>query len=240
MTSEQNTTNWSLKDVIFVLGGFFAINALFLLFVEVDEIQNAFNLPVFENKTLNGVVLYVFSALAFLAPLYLFAVRGRKITFGNFGIKKLSISDAIKTVLTGYGLLLLLTVVVALIMHFIGEIPGIGSQKSILPIFGEGRIATIVMAVIAVGVAPIVEEIFFRGFLLRSLMGRFSFFTSTVVTSAIFAFVHFQFESILGIFILSLIINYLYKINRGSTTATIVFHMVNNAVALIVLFTLTA
>lgn len=223
------------KKTIKVLLGFFGINALLLLLAEIHAKKNTFDFLITENQTFNGVLLYIGSALTFLIPLYFFTIRGKKRKLSDFGIKPITAWQAVKTVLTGYGLLFLLTLIIALTTYFGIDIPGIGVQESILPVFGEGRVALITAAIIAIAIAPVVEEIFFRGFLLNSLMGKFSFFTSTIITSAIFALVHFQFESILGIFTLSLIINYLYKINGNSTSATIIFHMVNNAVAMIIL-----
>lgn len=242
MTAHKKTTaqnkhmiTWSPKDTSKVLAGFFGINGVLLLLAGIHAKKNTFDFLITENQTFNGILLYIASALTFLLPLYFFAVKGKKVRLSDFGIKPITLLQAIKTVLIGYGLLFLLTIIIAVITYYIGDIPGIGVQESILPVFGEGRIALITASIIAVAIAPAVEEIFFRGFLLGSLMSKFSFFTSSIITSTIFALAHFQFESILGIFILSLIINHLYKINGNSTSATIIFHMVNNTVAIVVL-----
>lgn len=223
------------KKTIKVLLGFFGINALLLILAGIHAKNNTFDFLITENQTFNGVLLYIGSALTFLLPLYFFAIKGKKVRLSDFGIKPMTLTQAIKTVLIGYGLLFLFTIIIAAITYYIGEIPGISPQESILPVFGEGQVALITASIIAVAIAPVVEEIFFRGFLLGSLMSKFSFFTSSIITSAIFALAHFQFESILGIFILSLIINHLYKINGNSTSATIIFHMVNNTVAMMIL-----
>lgn len=223
------------KKTIKVLLCFFGINALLLILAGIHAKNNTFDFLITENQTFNGVLLYIGSALTFLLPLYFFAIKGKKVRLSDFGIKPITLTQAIKTVLIGYGLLFLFTIIIAAITYYIGEIPGISPQESILPVFGEGRVALITASIIAVAIAPAVEEIFFRGFLLSSLMSKFPFFTSSIITSAIFALAHFQFESILGIFILSLIINHLYKINGNSTSATIIFHMVNNTVAMMIL-----
>ena len=231
-------TIWSLKDTIKVLLGFFGINAILFALWNLHVKYGVFNFFITTNQILNGVLLYILSVVTFLIPLYFFAIRRKKAKLSDFGIVKITLWQGVRTVLLGYGILILLTSIIALITLYFGDIPGIGPQRSVLPIFGEGTFAVTIAAIIAIGIAPTVEEIFFRGFLLNSFMSEFSFFTATIITSAIFAFVHFQFESILGIFILSLIINYLYKVSGKSTSATIIFHMVNNTVAIAVLLNL--
>ena len=54
---------------------------------------------------------------------------------------------------------------------------------------GSGVVLLILVVVVA---APIVEEIFFRGLVLRSLQRRFSQGWSVVISSALFAAAHFQ------------------------------------------------
>ncbi|MDP4008264.1 MAG: type II CAAX endopeptidase family protein [Candidatus Peregrinibacteria bacterium] len=237
----ENNSKWEIKDVIKVLLGFAIINIFLLILTLIHKKTHVLDFLTTSNQAVNGILIYVLSAATFLLPLWFFTIRNQEITTGqaaglnDFNIKRISVLQAIKTILIGYGVLIIFGAVLIIIKQYVGDLPGLSPQESMIPVFGEGRVAIITISIIAVGIAPMIEEIFFRGFLLNTLMSKCPFFIASTITSAIFAFVHFQFESMLAIFILSMIINYLYKINGNSTTATIIFHMANNLVAIILL-----
>ena len=238
-TNLKPKTAWSFKDAVKVFVGFISINLLLFLLGSVHAEYDTFHFLVSNNQTLNSINLYILTIATFLAPMWFFLIRNKEITPKKFGLKKLSVGKVIKMILLAYGLLLLSSIILLFIATYITpDIPGLSLQEDVLPLFGEGKLAMTVAGIIAIGIAPIIEEIFFRGYLLQSLMTKLSFLTASTITAAIFAFIHFQFESILGIFILSLIINYIYKKSGNTITATIAFHMVNNAVAMTVLLNL--
>ena len=64
----------------------------------------------------------------------------------------------------------------------------IGYAEGNVPVMG-GR-ATLLMLLGAVVVAPVMEEVAFRGVLLRGLMRRMSFWPSALASSAVFALLH--------------------------------------------------
>ncbi len=232
MKKEIPKLGWSQKDAINVFAGFIALNILLFGIGLVHETTSIFNLFISSNDTINAIAIYIITAATFLYPLYHFLIKKHpNLTLKDFRLIPLKLKTIIKMVLMGYGLLFLLTLLLIPILSIFPDIPGLGPQENVLPVFGEGSAAMTTAAIIAIIIAPIIEEIFFRGYLLQSLMNRCSFLTASIITAAIFAFVHFQFESIIGIFFLSLIINYIYYRSGNTITATIAFHMVNNAVA---------
>jgi len=81
-------------------------------------------------------------------------------------------------------------------------------------------------------VAPIVEEIFYRGFVFAGLRGRWRWQTAAVISAGLFALVHFVPTSILPIFLLGLIFAFLYQLS-GSIWPAILMHMLTNTVALL-------
>jgi membrane protease YdiL (CAAX protease family) len=83
----------------------------------------------------------------------------------------------------------------------------------------------------AVVVAPVVEEIFFRGFLFAGLRGRYGWQKAAVISSALFALVHLQPTAVLPIFLLGLIFALLYE-RSGSIWPAVLMHVSSNALAL--------
>ncbi len=80
-------------------------------------------------------------------------------------------------------------------------------------------------------VAPVVEELFFRGFLYAGLAQRYTWRRAAVITSALFALIHLQPFAIPPIFILGYIFAYLYR-RSGSIWPAVVMHVSTNALGL--------
>jgi membrane protease YdiL (CAAX protease family) len=99
-----------------------------------------------------------------------------------------------------------------------------------------------VLAVMAVLVAPVVEEIVFRGLMLRSFMRRMGFWPAALLSSAVFALLHtYQVTTLAGAATLAGVIFTLGLTNcllvrwSGRLTAGIIVHAFFNALAITVL-----
>ncbi len=102
--------------------------------------------------------------------------------------------------------------------------------------FGAGLV---VLAVLVCVGSPIVEELFFRGLLLRSLLGslarlgpRLGPFLSIVVTGLVFGLVHFEALQFLGLAAFGMVLGYLAW-RTGRLGPSIVAHMAFNTVTII-------
>jgi membrane protease YdiL (CAAX protease family) len=80
-------------------------------------------------------------------------------------------------------------------------------------------------------VAPVVEEIFFRGFLFAGLRGRYGWQRAALISAALFALIHVQPLAVPPIFILGLIFAFLYQ-RSGSIWPAIAMHVSTNALGL--------
>jgi len=102
--------------------------------------------------------------------------------------------------------------------------------------FGAGLV---VLAVLVCVGSPIVEELFFRGLLLRSLVGSFEHIgprlgpcLAIVVTALVFALVHFEALQFLGLAGFGVVLGYLAW-RTGRLGPSIVAHMAFNTVTII-------
>ena len=75
--------------------------------------------------------------------------------------------------------------------------------------FGEGALRALTIVVIA-GLIPLVEEIFFRGFLFAGLAARFGVLTGLVVSAAVFAIAHADVKVMAPIFVTGLLFGWAY------------------------------
>lgn len=110
-------------------------------------------------------------------------------------------------------------------------------QVDLAPIFAELS-SPWWLLLAGVVVAPVVEEVFFRGFLFAGLRKRYDWQRAALISAALFALVHLQPTAVLPIFILGYIFAYLYH-RSNSIWPAIVMHISTNALALGVAYLLS-
>jgi len=98
--------------------------------------------------------------------------------------------------------------------------------------FTETGLGLAALAVIAVAVAPVAEETFFRGFLFTGIGNRYGYGWGAVVSALLFSLAHMQPGALLPIFILGLLLAWLYK-RTGSIWPCIITHFAYNSLALL-------
>jgi membrane protease YdiL (CAAX protease family) len=102
----------------------------------------------------------------------------------------------------------------------------------------SGTFGTVIAGVLIVIVAPISEEIFFRGFLFRGLRNGMHAVLAAVLASAIWGLFHYTGPGTWGVVvqitIFGLWLSWLYT-RTGSIYPTMAVHMVNNAIAFAIL-----
>lgn len=84
-------------------------------------------------------------------------------------------------------------------------------------------------------IAPIAEEVLFRGYLYGKLRRAAPTWVAILVTSVLFGFVHFQWNVGIDVCILSVVLCSLREVT-GSITAGILLHMIKNGIAFYLLF----
>lgn len=220
---------WSTKDIIItilIVIGLLGISLYAMDFFNVKEFIEGS-----ENKGLYLLLVFVLQWILIAAPLLVLTGIKYKLSFKNFGINKVSVWNVIKLVFLGYLLFLGITFIVNLIILYTDlRIPGYQVQERVLPLFGDNILSLIISGILIIAVAPVIEEVFFRGFLLRSLSNKMGIFYGSILTALLFALLHLQPSSIIPVFILGLIINSLV-IKSKSIIPAIAFHVFNNAIA---------
>lgn len=93
----------------------------------------------------------------------------------------------------GWAVLLLVmqVVTVSVLVQVVPALQG-ASPDNVSFVRDEPRVSMVVLAVLAVVVAPVVEEVLFRGVVLRGLMLRLGFWPAAATSSALFGLFHAQ------------------------------------------------
>jgi uncharacterized protein len=102
----------------------------------------------------------------------------------------------------------------------------------------EGALGTIIAGILIVGIAPLSEEIFFRGFLFAGLRRAMPVAIGALIASAIWGLFHYTGAGSWGVVaqitVFGVWLSWLYE-RTGSIYPTIAVHAVNNAIAFTIL-----
>jgi membrane protease YdiL (CAAX protease family) len=186
--------------------------------------------------TVAGVVVYAFLLLLVLGAPRVFKRWSGRIGYRKLiGLTRLLQWRDILLAVVGFVIYLALGVAVALILqHFV---PGYNSNQAQDTGYGKTlspHSAWLVLLMLVV-VAPVAEEVIFRGYLFGTLRRTIPAWAAILVTSAVFGLVHWQWNVSIDVFVLSLVSCFL-RLRTGSLWPSILLHMMKNGLAFYVLY----
>lgn len=171
--------------------------------------------------------------LVLLAITYFRFIRPGVLTVADLGLDRARLARHVGIgLLVGVGVL----VVSAVIQGAMRALGVQQTQLASLECVREFPVAGFLGVVLAGGVlAPIAEELFFRGFVFRSYSLTRSPLVAYGVTSLLFATLHLNLPALLPILVLSLVFCYAYR-RTGSIIPSMVGHALNNSTAFCILY----
>jgi membrane protease YdiL (CAAX protease family) len=114
-------------------------------------------------------------------------------------------------------------------------IPDIEMQDELRRLFNNipktGINSILLFGTVAI-LAPIIEELLFRGLLQTSLSHRLPAIPSVIIAATVFAAIHFDPYAFPALFVMGGVFGYIYY-RTGSLRVTILLHMINNGAALL-------
>lgn len=108
-------------------------------------------------------------------------------------------------------------------------------QKQAIGFTGSDRNNAMLAFIALVVVAPLAEEVLFRGYLFSKLRSNVGVITAIILTSITFAALHMQWNVAMDTLALSLVLCTL-RVVTGSIWAGVILHMIKNSIAFFVLF----
>ena len=132
--------------------------------------------------------------------------------------------------------LLVLTLLFHLALHLLGHRATLQDVAFVISDEKQGWMR-VYFVVLAVGLAPLFEEILFRGMLLPVLARRYGGWTALMLTSFLFAVIHGHLPSFLTLFALSAALSLAYILS-GSIVVPIAMHALFNSITTAILLTL--
>lgn len=223
--SASITVPWTWRDLVWatVLGVFTVLTLLALMTLALVFYQMAAGIS---KQTQPLAFLSVLAELGLLFPVWLFGVYKYRLSWREVGLRRFNFSRSL-----GLGCIFLLF---AFAFNFTWSLFlslfGLRAQPDMLPLFGKG-IAGLLLAILAGGVvAPIAEEIFFRGYLFAGMYRLLGLRRAAVLSAALFALAHILPTSWPPIFVLGVLFALLYE-QTGSLWPAIIVHSAMNTLA---------
>ena len=226
---------FSLALPAWVFLGFMLAQAMVLaLIAALSYIGASFeevNATVF--NAVGGAVIYIVSIVLVIGVPWL--VKQRPTSLAELGLQRWPVwRDGAWTIAGAIAYFVITSVIMTIALQLLPFVDSGQAQET-----GFAQASTqleLVMAFITLVVmAPIAEEVLFRGYLLGKLRKYASLWVSILITSVLFGIVHFQWNVGIDVFALSIVLC-LLKVYSGSLWPSILLHMLKNGLAFYLLF----
>lgn len=163
----------------------------------------------------------------FVIVAYALTSEGGRVSAGTFGLRPFGRS-AIGTMALAFGAYWALTLVYSALIS-----PPCDKLPDDLGIHQSAILATLA-GVFVIGIAPVAEEFFFRGFLFQALRRSWGVWLAAPASGLIFGALHFQLDKLVPLAILGTALAFVLHRTR-SLWPCILLHALNNTVAFVVL-----
>ena len=214
--SQPHSVPWTARDVWV---GLAALILWLVISVAASVVLSLLSLDV------DVGLMVSLAELLLLAPVWWLTVRKYKVGWKALGLR----SFRGRMVGLGCGLMILsfgFNIFYSLFLALFD----LQMQADLVPIFAELSSPWWLLAG-GVIVAPVAEEVFFRGFVFAGLRQRYDWKQAAVISSALFAVIHVTPTAMIPVFILGCIFAYLYH-RSDSIWPAILMHVSTNALAL--------
>ncbi len=234
-TLEEYAVAWSWEDALKIAIIFLFFSHIFFIF---EHLLTGFLGTAGIDKRSSIVVDSVFMDIFVLLLVIRFAVVKYKQKIAALGISFKNIAKDIGIALYGY--LAFLPVLAGIFFCVLVVAKLLNYTPPAEPIyelvFKERRPHLLVVISLMVAlIGPVVEEIFFRGFLYSALKKRLNVTAAMVVSACIFSLLHTNVLGFLPIVFLGIFLAYLRE-KTGSLIPSITVHMVHNAALTALMF----
>lgn len=222
-------TRFEFKDFLKVFGLAIFLFIFFVGLLKVTPGSGTFLSTL--HPSVSFLIEYLLQFVILFCPLWIFVVGKYNASLEDLGFKKVKLSQLIKTVLACYVGYLVFAYLLTLVLSETGlRIPGYENQESYIPLFGDDLRGYVVGFVLVGVIAPFAEEILFRGFIYRVFIKTWPIWLGSILSAALFALIHIQFQTFIPLFVLGLLLNYSYR-KTDSIWTPIALHSLNNILA---------
>jgi membrane protease YdiL (CAAX protease family) len=205
--------------------------AVIFFFVYAGATDSTTRNAYFDKPLFNFFAYLVFAGAQLL--IIWTAYHKSKISIKKAGYRRPKLSLVVD-VLAAFGVYTVMSVVANRLFAFL--FTSVDLNQAQVTGFESAKNLSLVLPMISfVIIAPMFEELFFRGFLYRGLRNNFGIVASAIITSLLFGLVHRQWNLAIDTFALSISLIYVFEIT-GNLWAAVALHALKNAISFVVLY----
>ncbi|MFH1310602.1 MAG: CPBP family intramembrane glutamic endopeptidase [Candidatus Omnitrophota bacterium] len=230
----QKESVWGISDVVRVILINMSFGYTFLIIQ--GTLSKVF--PVVGNENFRMIFNTMIMNVIGISVVLYFVIKKGKQNIEAVGLTSQSFTKSVFYAVIGYislgPLLVLIMTGTFFVIDFFHYKPQV---QSIVQIFvKENNLPVLFFSTLFAGVfGPIVEEIFFRGFMYSAIKKSIGVLGAMIITSVVFSLLHAHVIGFLPIMTLGLLLAYLYE-KTGSLTASITVHIMHNVAMLVLVF----
>lgn len=219
---------WGWKEILYLF-----VFVFFIVPVTVESLFYDYALKLIGNVLYAGVLMGFIMAVIFTTVVYLFCIKRYKLSWKDIGIRKLSWSDFLWTVVA-----LIFLIIVSIAVLMIMEKMGISFENSKTEtVQNDKSIYAFCIAVIGAAViSPIYEEVLYRGVFYTFFRDRYGISGGVLISSIIFTVVHIPTYNTLPVnFLSGVVFAWLYE-KTNSILSAMIAHALFNFIAVFLTF----
>lgn len=234
---QNNHVPWSLVDIIFVLAVSFGV-----VLIAGEMIALSLKaIGVSDGQTLQGLTGLIGTLIqngSLVVLSYLFVTRKYGYSLKELFVSNNKVEILVNGIIGGVaillGVMIINSIMAVIFMNFLNYVP---PQQPIITLLLETKNQWFFLgyAVMIIIVAPIAEELFFRGLVYTYLRDKYGVRLALLISSAFFGLMHMSVWAFMGTFLGGLGLALLYEKSKSLYTS-ILAHMVWNGIVTVVIF----
>ena len=232
--SYRRPVSWNVSDLVRII--LVIVFMAYIIGMIGAALFKAFNINMSMN--LGMIINTFFIDIAAGIVIVYFVIYRYKENLEALGLKFSSFFKNVLSGITGYIFMLpLLFTVLAVSVWLLNVIGYTPPPQPVFEVFmKESRSRVLLFLTIFVSVfGPIMEEMFFRGFMYSAVKKRFGVLIGMILSASIFSALHTNIVGFLPIMVLGMFLAYLYE-KTGSLVAPMVVHIIHNSVIIAFVF----
>ncbi|HAJ94696.1 MAG TPA: hypothetical protein DCP02_00545 [Actinobacteria bacterium] len=184
-------------------------------------------------SNISFIVLYGIQVLLMMGTVWFFALHRRKARLRDLGLKYYSIGKTLWYTLISIVAIFAISFIYIIIMSL-----GLGieaPESKIETLIMNRSVSNTVLLIVVSFIGPIVEEVFFRGFLYSAFKKNWGILPALFLSSILFSLVHLEIYSFIPLFMIGWLLAYIFEKTRSLFPAIFLHAMYNLILILILL-----
>jgi len=183
-------------------------------------------------SNISFIVLYGIQALLMMGTVWFFALHRRKARLRDLGLKYYSIGKTLWYTLISLIAIFAISFIYIIVMSMVLGIEAPASKIETLIL--NRSVSNTVLLIVVSFIGPIIEEIFFRGFLYSAFKKNWGILPALFLSSILFSLVHLEVYSFVPLFIIGWLLAYIFEKTKSLFPA-IFLHAIYNLILILIL-----